>query len=86
MNTGNLKLSGVFVTMFDGRRTLDNDVADVIKKDFREKVFETKIRNTIALSEAGYKGVNIFEYDAKSNASKDYAALTDEIIKNVIKG
>jgi chromosome partitioning protein len=81
-----LELSGVFVTMFDSRRTLDNDVAEVIKKDFREKVFETKVRNTVALSEAGFGGISIFEYDPKSNASKDYAELTDEIIKNVIKG
>jgi len=81
-----LELSGVFVTMFDGRRTLDNDVAEVIKKDFREKVFETKIRNTVGLSEAGFGGISIFEYDSKSNAAKDYAALTEEIIKKVIKG
>ena len=78
-------ISGVFITMYDSRRTIDKDIADVIKRDFRELVYETKIRSTVALVEAGCQGQSIFDYSPSSNGSEDYLSLTDEIISKVVE-
>ena len=45
-----------------------------------EKVFQTKIRENIAIAEMPLSGQTIFEYDPKSNGAADYRTLTDEII------
>ena len=81
-----LNIAGVFITMFDGRRTLDKDVASVIQEKFKSVVLDTKIRPGIALSEAGYARKNIYDYDGASNGAQDYQNLTNEIIKKVIEG
>lgn len=76
-----LQVGGVILTQFDGRCTLDRDVAESIGKYFKDKVFKTKIRNSVVLAEAPSQGKDIFAYDAKSRGAEDYASLCDEIVK-----
>ena len=52
----------------------------IMRKRYREKVFQTKIRENIAIAEMLLSGQTIFEYDQKSNGAADYRTLTDEII------
>ena len=52
----------------------------IMEKRYREKVFQTKIRENIAIAEMPLSGQTIFEYDPKSNGAADYKTLTDEII------
>lgn len=77
----NLKLDGVICTQYDSRRNLDNQVIERIEKHFRGKVFNTKIRQNIALAEAPSHGKTIFEYAGSSSGAEDYTALVKEIIK-----
>ena len=43
------------------------------------KVFKNKIRDNTAVKEAQATGQDIFTYDKKCNAAKDYRALINEI-------
>lgn len=52
----------------------------MVEKRYGEKVFQTKIRENIAIAEMPLSGQTIFEYDPKSNGAADYRTLTDEII------
>ena len=52
----------------------------IMRKRYREKVFQTKIRENIAIAEMLLSGQTIFEYDPKSNGAADYKTQTDEII------
>ena len=52
----------------------------MVEKRYGEKVFQTKIRENIAIAEMPLSGQTIFEYDPKSNGATDYRTLTDEII------
>ncbi len=74
-----LSLGGVVLTQFDSRKTLDRDIAASIEEHFKEKVFKTKIRNTVALAEAPSSGKDIFRYNNKSMGAEDYAELCKEI-------
>jgi chromosome partitioning protein len=76
-----LKMGGVFITQYDGRKVLNRDVVDTINAHFKSEVFKTKIRDNIALAEAPAQGLDIFRYNAKSNGAEDYMNLAKEIIK-----
>ncbi len=79
LNKG-LKLGGVFLTQYDGRKVLNRDIADAIQEHFKSLVFETKIRDNISLAEAPGHGQDIFRYSPKSNGAQDYEKLCSEIM------
>ena len=75
-----LKVGGVFLTQYDGRKVLNRDIADAIDEHFQALVFKTKIRDNISLAEAPGHGQDIFRYSPKSNGAKDYEGLCEEIL------
>ena len=75
-----LQICGVVVTMYDARRKLDREVLESVKGTFGDKVFDTVIRNNVALAEAPAFGKSAFEYKPDSAGAADYKALTNEII------
>jgi chromosome partitioning protein len=78
-----LKLGGVFITQYDNRKVLNRDVAETIEKHFKNQVFNTKIRDNVALAEAPAQGVDIFRYNPKSYGAEDYLALSNEILSKL---
>lgn len=74
-----IELAGIICTLFDKRKNLNKEVVGHIKDYFGAKVFETIIRDNIALAEAPSHHKTIFEYDPESNGAKDYMALAKEI-------
>jgi chromosome partitioning protein len=80
-----LEIAGVVATMFDNRKVLNRDVVETIKKFFGKKVFETLIRDNVALAEAPASRKDIFEYNAKSNGAEDYLALCQEVLQRIEK-
>jgi len=80
LNKG-LRVGGVFITQYDGRKILNRDVFTTIQGHFKEEMFTTKIRDNIALAEAPTEGVDIFRYSPKSYGAEDYLALSKEIKK-----
>lgn len=80
LNKG-LEIGGVFITQFDCRKILNKDVAKAIEDYFKDKVFKTRIRDTISLAEAPSSGLDIFRYSAKSYGADDYHSLTMEILR-----
>ncbi len=75
-----LEVGGVIATMYDSRKILNRDVVETIKKYFGEKVFETMIRDNVALAEAPAQRKDIFEYNKHSSGAEDYLSLSKEII------
>lgn len=76
-----LKVGGVFITQYDGRKVLNRDVASTIEEHFKNKVFKTRVRDNIALAEAPAQGLDIFRYNPKSYGAADYRSLTKELLK-----
>lgn len=74
-----IEISGIICTLFDGRKNLNKEVVSHIKDYFGEKVFETIIRDNVALAEAPSHHKTIFEYDPESHGAKDYMSLAKEI-------
>ena len=76
-----LQIGGVIATMYDSRKVLNRDVVDTIHKYFGKKVFDTYIRDNVALAEAPAQRQDIFSYNKNSNGAKDYLSLCQEIIE-----
>ena len=74
-----LMIGGVFATMYDGRKVLNRDVVETIKKYFGDRVFSTMIRDNIALAEAQARRQDIFSYRPNSSGAEDYLALAREM-------
>lgn len=74
-----LKITGVVIQRYNNRK-LNNEVIEAITSKFGAKVFDTKIRECIALAEAPAAHCSIFDYDSKSNGASDYMALANEVL------
>jgi len=65
-----LEIEGILLTMFDGRNNLSHQVAQEVKKHFKDKVFTTIIPRNIRLSEAPSHGKPVLLYDIHSKGQK----------------
>ena len=75
-----LDVFGVLLTMFDGRTTLSNQVADDVRAYFKGTTFETVIPRTVKISEAPSFGQPITEYDPTGKGAQAYINLAKEVI------
>ena len=78
----NLKVSGIVLTRFQGRANLTKELVvlfDAAAKQLKTVVFNSRIREAIAIKEAQAAHTDVFKHDSKSNASIDYAQLIKEI-------
>jgi chromosome partitioning protein len=74
-----LQIGGVIATMYDARKVLNRDVVETIRKYFGPQVFDTYIRDNVALAEAPAQRKDIFAYSPRSNGAEDYLSLAQEI-------
>ncbi|MFO8060915.1 MAG: AAA family ATPase [Bacillota bacterium] len=79
LNTS-LELEGVLLTMFDGRTNLSIEVADEVKRYFRDQMFMTVIPRNVRLSEAPGHGKPIIHYDPSSRGAEVYSELAREVV------
>ncbi len=76
-----LHVSGVLVTMFDGRTRLAADVLEELARYFPKEMFKTQIPRNIRLSEAPSYGQPVIFFDVKSRGAQAYLALAREILE-----
>jgi chromosome partitioning protein len=78
-----LELTGVVMTMYDGRTKLAQQVVSEVREHFGGLVFETMIPRTTKLAEAPSFGKPIIYYDAYNAAAAAYEMLAQEFLKRV---
>lgn len=76
----NLEITGILVTMFNGRLNLSLQVLDELKKYYADKLFATGVVRNVRLSEAPSYGEPIIYYDKHSKGAEAYMAIAKEII------
>lgn len=77
-----LKVGGILLTMTDFRANLNREVADEVKRYFRNDVFRTAIPRNIRIAESPSFGKPICLYDPFSSGALAYQLLTKEVIQN----
>ncbi len=75
-----LEITGILITMFNGRLNLSLQVLDELKKYYADKLFKTGVVRNVKLSEAPSYGEPIIYYDKHSKGAQAYIDIADEII------
>lgn len=70
----------VVLTRFHERRKLAKEVKGKILAYFPDNVYQTAIRETVALAESPGFGKTIFEYQPTGNGANDYLQLAADVI------
>ena len=78
-----LEITGILLTMFNGRLTLTKQVVDELKKYYADKIFKTPISRSVKLSEAPGYGAPISEYDPTSKSADEYRQVAKELDKMI---
>jgi chromosome partitioning protein len=76
-----LHVSGVLVTMFDGRTRLAVEVIRELQKYFPQQVFKTQVPRNVRLSEAPSYGKPAILFDLKSRGAQAYLAVAREMLE-----
>ena len=76
-----LPVPRIIANRFDSRRKLNNAIMEKVRERFGSQVFNTVIRENIAVAEAPSFAQSIFEYAPKSHGAEDYLDLCKEIVK-----
>lgn len=79
-----LSLTGIVLSRWAGRK-LNKVVEASLRDNYGDIVFETKIRENIAIAEAPLTKEDIFSYSSESNGAKDYGSLTEELLSRLQK-
>ena len=75
-----LSIEGVVLTMLDARTNLGLQVAQEVRKVFKNKVYNTVIPRNVRLGEAPSHGLPIHLYDNRSTGAEAYRNLAKEVI------
>ena len=66
--------------MFDRRTLHSREAVEILRENFGELVFNTKIRKTIRYAEAPVKGSSVLKYDPRGEAAAMYRDLAKEVL------
>ena len=72
----------ILLTKYDGRKTIQKEIAALIRKQCNSKVFRSVIRTNVALKEATMARKCVYDLDLKCSGSVDYLSLCNEILSN----
>ncbi len=76
-----LGVTGVLLTMYDGRTRIAAEVAEAVRSHFGPLVFDTIVPRSIRLAEAPSHGVPITAYDARSAGADAYYRVALEVVE-----
>jgi chromosome partitioning protein len=76
-----LIISGILLTMHDGRNNLCRQVSSEIKSHFGDKVFNSVVPRNVRLSEAPSYGQPALMYDIASKGAQAYMSLAQEVLQ-----
>ncbi len=81
-----LSILGYLMTAFDIRTSVSREALAKVQDMFGDLVFETIIRNNTKLQTAPAYRKSIYEHAPESHGSKDYEALTEEVLQRLEMG
>lgn len=76
-----LRISGVLLTMYDGRTLHGQQIRKRLSEAFGEDVFDTVIPRTVRFNEASATGGTILEYASTHKGALAYRQLAKEVIR-----
>lgn len=81
-----LKVAGMLLTRFSDRTNLEKSIAsqlEIIASRMGTKIFQTRIREGVAIREAQAKKESVLQHAPKSKPCIDYTNFTNELLKEI---
>ena len=81
-----LTIRGILITRYNGRAILSRDMLanlEAAAEQLRTWVYQTPVRECVAVKEAQASQQDIFTYAPRSNAAKDYTAFIEEFLERM---
>jgi chromosome partitioning protein len=71
---------GILPTMYDKRLTHSREADEILRENFGDLVYNTRIRKTIRFAEAPVKGTSVLAYEPSGDAAAMYRDLAKEVL------
>ena len=75
-----VSIIGILPTMFDKRLTHSRVADEILRENFGDLVYNTRIRKTVRYAEAPVKGTSIMAYEPEGEAAAMYRDLAKEVL------
>jgi chromosome partitioning protein len=75
-----VEIKGILPTMYDSRTLHSREAVEMLKENFGDLVFETRIKKTVRYAEAPDEGSSVLKYDSSGPAAKAYRDLAKEVL------
>jgi len=75
-----VEIRGILPTMYDGRTLHSREAIEMLKENFGDVVFETRIKKTVRYAEAPVQGSSVLRYEPKGPAAEAYRQLAKEVL------
>src|SRR3982750_2549839 len=73
-------VEGIVPTMYDKRLTHSREADEILRENFGELVYNTRIRKTVRFAEAPVKGLSVLGYEPSGEAANMYRDLAKEVL------
>jgi chromosome partitioning protein len=75
-----VEIKGILPTMYDSRTLHSREAVEMLKENFGDLVFETRIKKTVRYAEAPVEGSSVLKYDSSGPAANAYRDLAKEVL------
>jgi chromosome partitioning protein len=75
-----VEIVGIVPTMYDRRVTHSREADEILRENFGDLVFNTRIRKTVRFAEAPVKGTSVLAYEPNGEAAEMYRDLAKEVL------
>jgi chromosome partitioning protein len=75
-----VEIVGIVPTMYDRRLTHSREADEILRENFGDLVYNTRIRKTVRFAEAPVKGSSVLAYDPTGEAAELYRDLAKEVL------
>jgi len=75
-----VEIVGIVPTMYDKRLTHSREADEILRENFGDLVYKTRIRKTVRFAEAPVKGVSVLAYEPEGAAAELYRKLAKEVL------
>src|SRR6478609_7834503 len=75
-----VEIIGIVPTMYDRRITHSREADEILRENFGDLVYSTRIRKTVRFAEAPVKGTSVLAYEPKGEAAGMYRDLAKEVL------
>ena len=75
-----VEIIGIVPTLYDKRLTHSREADEILRENFGDLVYNTRIRKTVRFAEAPVKGASVLAYDPSGKAAAMYRDLAKEVL------